>query len=141
MAGEPLRLAREACAAVVRNLRPDDMFTLVVFDNSAQVVIPLQKPLDRHEMIAAIEQIGDRGSTNLMAGWLLGRDELLKVGAECDKKILVLTDGHLNQGITEPDRVEALTRSCSLSASACGPTPCAAYPKNPVELLISRWYW
>ena len=62
-------------------------------------------------MVAAIEQIADGGSTNLMAGWLLGRDELLKAGAECDKKILVLTDGHLNQGITEPDRVEALTRS------------------------------
>jgi len=62
-------------------------------------------------MIAAIERITDGGSTNLMAGWLLGRDELLKARSECDKKILVLTDGHLNQGITEPDRVEALTRS------------------------------
>jgi len=111
MAGEPLRMAREACAAVVRNLRPDDLFTLVVFDESAQVVIPLQKPVDRPGMIAAIERIADGGSTNLMAGWLLGRDELLKAGAECDRKILVLTDGHLNQGITEPDRVEALTRS------------------------------
>src|SRR6516162_10876025 len=65
MAGEPLRLAREACAAVVRNLRPDDLFALVVFDDSAQVVIPLQKPLDRHGMIAAIDQIGEGGSTNL----------------------------------------------------------------------------
>jgi Ca-activated chloride channel homolog len=111
MAGEPLRLARQACTAVVRNLRPDDLFTLVVFDDSAQVVIPLQKPVDRHTMIAAIERIADGGSTNLMAGWLLGRDELLKAGTECDRKILVLTDGHLNQGITEPDRVEALTRS------------------------------
>jgi Ca-activated chloride channel family protein len=64
MAGEPLRLAREACAAVVRNLRPDDLFTLVVFDDSAQVAIPLQKP-DRHGMIAAIERIEDGGSTNL----------------------------------------------------------------------------
>src|SRR5215472_11742011 len=36
---------------------------------------------------------------------------MLKAGIECDRKILVLTDGHLNQGITEPDRVEALTRS------------------------------
>ena len=95
MAGEPLRLAREACASVVRNLRPEDLFTLVVFDDSAQVVIPLQKPVDRQEMIAAIEQIGDRGSTNLMAAWLLGRDELLKAGSQCDRKILVLTDGHL----------------------------------------------
>jgi hypothetical protein len=111
MAGEPLRLAHDACAAVVRNLRPDDLFTLVVFDGSARVVIPLQKPVDRHGMTAAIEQIGDCGSTNLMAGWLLGRDELLKAGGECDRKILVLTDGHLNQGITEPDRIEALTRT------------------------------
>jgi Ca-activated chloride channel family protein len=111
MAGEPLQLAREACRAVVRNLRPDDLFTLVVFDDSAQVVIPLQKPTDRPAMIAAIEQIAAGGSTNLMAGWLLGRDELLKAGSESDRKILVLTDGHLNQGITEPDRVEALTRS------------------------------
>jgi Ca-activated chloride channel family protein len=110
MASEPLRLAREACATVVRNLRTDDLFTLVVFDDSAQVVIPLQKPVDRHGMIAAIERIADGGSTNLMAGWLLGRDELLKAGSECNRKILVLTDGHLNQGITEPDRVEALTR-------------------------------
>jgi Ca-activated chloride channel homolog len=38
MAGEPLRLARESCAAIVRNLRADDLFTLVVFDDSAQVV-------------------------------------------------------------------------------------------------------
>jgi Ca-activated chloride channel family protein len=111
MAGEPLRLAREACMAVVRNLRPDDLFALVVFDDSAQVVIPLQKPLDRHGMIAAIDQIGEGGSTNLMAGWLLGRDELLKTGSDCHRKILVLTDGHLNQGVTEPERVEALTRS------------------------------
>src|SRR5215469_14283014 len=111
MAGEPLRLARESCAAVVRNLRPDDLFTLVVFDDSAQVVISVQKPVDRTGMIAAIERIADGASTNLMAGWLLGRDELLKAGTECDKRILVLTDGHLNQGITEPDRVEALTRS------------------------------
>jgi Ca-activated chloride channel family protein len=111
MSGQPLQLARESCAAVVRNLRPNDFFSLVVFDDSAQVVIPLQKPTDRHGMLAAIDGISEGGSTNLMAGWLLGRDELLKVGAECDKKILVLTDGHLNQGIVKPDIVEALTRS------------------------------
>jgi predicted DNA-binding transcriptional regulator YafY len=111
MSGKPLQLARESCAAVVRNLRPKDFFSLVVFDDSAQVVIPLQKPTDRQGMMAAIAGISEGGSTNLMAGWLLGRDELLKVGSECDKKILILTDGHLNRGITEPDTVEALTRS------------------------------
>jgi Ca-activated chloride channel family protein len=110
MSGTPLQLARESCAAVVRNLRPDDYFSLVIFDDSAQVIIPLQKPLDRQAMESAIAGISQKGSTNLVAGWLLGRDELLKVGTECDKKILVLTDGHLNRGLVEPDKVEALTR-------------------------------
>jgi hypothetical protein len=51
-----------------------------------------------------------------MAGWLLGRDELLKAAKTTDgiapiRKILLLTDGHLNAGITEPPSVEALTRA------------------------------
>src|SRR5258708_27089690 len=51
-----------------------------------------------------------------MAGWLLGGDELMKVQKTADcvapiRKILLLTDGHLNAGITEPDHVEALTRA------------------------------
>src|SRR6476646_8601369 len=45
MSGRPLQLARESCAAIVRNLRPNDYFSLVVFDDSAQVVIPLQSRL------------------------------------------------------------------------------------------------
>ena len=49
-----------------------------------------------------------------MAGWLLGRDELLKAretaqGIAPTRKILLLMDGHLNAGNTEPDGVEALT--------------------------------
>jgi Ca-activated chloride channel family protein len=51
-----------------------------------------------------------------MAGWLLGRDELIKAQKTADgvasiRKILLLTDGNLNAGITEPDLVEALTRA------------------------------
>ncbi len=61
--------------------------TAPVFDDSAQVVIPLQKPADRQGMADAIARISAGGSTNLMAGWLLGRDELLKAGQDCDKKI------------------------------------------------------
>src|SRR6202030_888566 len=75
MSGQPLQLARESCAAVVRNLRRNDVFRLVVFDDSAQVVISLQKPTDRQGMMTAIAGITDTGSTNLMPGWLLGRDE------------------------------------------------------------------
>jgi hypothetical protein len=51
-----------------------------------------------------------------MADWLLGRDELMKAqktagGIAPIRKILLLTDWHPNAGITEADRVEALTRA------------------------------
>jgi hypothetical protein len=44
-----------------------------------------------------------------MAGWLLGRDELMKAQKIADRiapirKILLLTDGHLNAGITDRAR-------------------------------------
>ena len=33
MTGEPLELAKQACARIVRNLRPDDAFSVIVFDD------------------------------------------------------------------------------------------------------------
>jgi len=116
MGGAPLEHAKQACREVIKNLRPEDYFSLVVFDSSAQVVFPLEQPVNRYGWYKTIDQIQADASTNLMAGWLLGRDELMKAQKTADgiapiRKILLLTDGHLNAGITEPDRVEALTRA------------------------------
>jgi hypothetical protein len=116
MSGAPLENAKRACREVIKNLRPKDYFSLVVFDDSAQVVIPLEQPVNRFGWYQTVDQIQTGASTNLMAGWLLGRDELMKAQKTADcvapiRKILLLTDGHLNAGITEPDHVEALTRA------------------------------
>jgi Ca-activated chloride channel family protein len=116
MSGAPIEHAKRACREVIKNLRPEDYFSLVVFDSSAQVVIPLEQPGNRYGWYQTVDEIQTGDSTNLMAGWLLGRDELLKARETAEgiapvRKILLLTDGHLNAGITEPDRVEALTRA------------------------------
>src|SRR5260221_1959252 len=116
MSGAPIEHAKQACREVIKNLRPEDYFSLVVFDSSAQVVIPLEQPVNRFGWYQTVDQIQTGASTNLMAGWLLGRDELMKARETTDgiapiRKILLLTDGHLNAGITEPDQVEALTRA------------------------------
>ena len=47
MSGAPIEHAKRACREVIKNLRPEDYFSLVVFDNSAQVVIPLEQPVNR----------------------------------------------------------------------------------------------
>ena len=120
MEGAPLEYAKRACRELVTHLRPEDQFGLVVFDDHAQVVIPMQAPgAQRQSMQEAIDRVQAGNSTNLMGGWLLGREELLMAGAGLSadpsekpiRKLLVLTDGHLNCGITDPDQVEALTRT------------------------------
>jgi Ca-activated chloride channel homolog len=111
MAGRPLEYAKSAATMVLKHLRDDDRFGLVVFSDSARTVIPLQVASDKARLQAAIADIRDEGSTNLTAGWMLGRDEVAKAPAGVPRKLLLLTDGHLNQGIVEPAQVRQIVGS------------------------------
>ncbi|MBA4148336.1 MAG: VWA domain-containing protein [Verrucomicrobia bacterium] len=107
MAGEPLKRAKEAAQLAVRNLRPEDHFSLVVFADEAQTLIPLQPAAaKKDEWLRIIAEITDAGSTNLTGGWMLGRDELKKAPTEATRRLLLLSDGHLNVGIVDPPIVK-----------------------------------
>jgi Ca-activated chloride channel family protein len=111
MQGQPLANARQAAQLAVRNLRPEDHFSLVVFDDQAQVVIPLQSAGDKDQFLRVISHIEAGGSTNLTGGWALGRDELKKAAQGCSRRLLLLSDGQLNQGIVEPEAVRRVVAS------------------------------
>ncbi len=111
MAGRPLEYAKSAAAMVLKHLREDDRFGLVVFSDSARTIIPLQAAANKAPLQAAIARIREEGSTNLTAGWMLGRDEVAKAPANVPRKLLLLTDGHLNQGIIEPAQVRQIVGS------------------------------
>ena len=108
MAGPPLDHAKQAAALAVKHLRSGDHFGLVTFESDAQVVAPLQPVKDKPAVQSAIANIGPAGSTNLSGGWLLGRDELRKAPAGAARRLLLLSDGHLNAGIVEPAAVQQL---------------------------------
>ena len=58
-----------------------------------------------------IDRITEGGSTNLTGGWMLGRDELRKAEAGTTRRLLLLSDGHLNHGywvIPVPKRLRRL---------------------------------
>jgi len=57
MAGPPLEKAKQATLLAVRNLRSADNFALVVFDDSAQVIIPFQPAVKKEDFIRTIESI------------------------------------------------------------------------------------
>jgi Ca-activated chloride channel family protein len=111
MQGEPLAKAKQAAHLAVRNLRPEDHFSLIVFDDQAQVVIPLQPASDKDQFLRVIDKIGAGGSTNLTGGWALGRDELKKVPQGASRRLLLLSDGQLNLGIVEPEVVRRIVAS------------------------------
>jgi Ca-activated chloride channel family protein len=111
MSGNPLEYAKSAAAMVLRNLRDDDRFSLVVFSESARTIIPLQLAADKARLQAAIANIHPEGSTNLTAGWMLGRDEVAKAPGDIPRKLLLLTDGHLNAGIVDPAQVRQIVGS------------------------------
>lgn len=108
MEGTPLEAAKRAAGVVARNLRKNDEFCVVVFDSEAQVVVPLQRPGNRAGILQQIQSIEPGGSTNLTGGWMLGRDELQKSDPKMPRKLLLLSDGMLNTGITEPEMVRRI---------------------------------
>lgn len=108
MGGAPLQSAKKAAIAIVRNLRPGDFFGMVVFDSHAQTLIPLSDARDQRAAIRTIESVHTGGATNLTGGWSLGRDLLRSAPPGSPRRILLLTDGMANVGITDSDIISQL---------------------------------
>jgi Ca-activated chloride channel homolog len=112
MSGPPLRAALEAAAQLVRRLRPEDTVSVVAYDNEVRVVAPPASGEAQESLRAAIAAISAGGSTNLSGGWLRGME--LVAGCYRERgvnRILLLTDGLANQGIT--DRRTLIDLACS----------------------------
>lgn len=106
MQGPPIEAAKEAARVVVRNLRKNDWLSIVVFDDTALAVVPMQTVGKQNAILERINLIGGGGSTNLTAGYMLGRDTLREAPKDLPRRLLLLSDGHLNTGIVDPAQVE-----------------------------------
>ena len=108
MAGRPLAGAIDALVGVVAKLDSRDRFGVVVFDDEAQVVVPCAPLTDKAAVVEALRSIHPGGSTDLGAGYLRGLQELRRVSSAPDAArggtLLVISDGHVNCGITDADQ-------------------------------------
>lgn len=111
MEGAKLQAAREAAALLVRRLFPEDTVSVVTFDDEVQTVAPPATGGDQAQLPRLIEAIDTGGCTNLSGGWLQGREYVASAKREAaSNRILLLTDGQANTGITEPDALVGLCR-------------------------------
>lgn len=105
MAGRKFALARQAVTHAVRLLRPDDQLNVVVYDHEVDTVLErtAATAAAKRQALTALGRIDARGSTNLAEGWFTGARAL--GGDNQDgrvRRVMLLTDGLANQGITEP---------------------------------------
>ena len=120
MHGEKLAAARDAAAFLVRRLAPEDRVTVVAYDGDVHTVADEHTP--RAAVAQLISQMEPGGSTNLSGGWLRGRELVAasasasangNAGKRAMNRVLLLTDGRANMGITDPQKLIGLAASAA----------------------------
>jgi Ca-activated chloride channel homolog len=97
---------KAALLVLVSQLRDTDVLSIVVFDSEAQVLLPACSLAAREHIKQLIRQIEPAGSTNIHAGLMLGYQEARKnYRKEATNRVILLTDGIANRGVTEPQKI------------------------------------
>jgi Ca-activated chloride channel family protein len=94
MKGPKLRNVKEAVKMVIDRLEPTDYISVVIFDDTAQVMIPSMPANDNVGMKAAIDRIRDGGGTTMSLGMIQGLNELRRWNIpNAVNRMILLTDG------------------------------------------------
>jgi Ca-activated chloride channel family protein len=111
MGGEPLHEAKRCAQNILARLQPTDRASLVVYDNRVDTLVPLQAAQPIAPFEQALNRLQSRGNTDLFGGWEGGLHSFGdKPRPEALRRILLLSDGCANAGLTCPD---AIARHCA----------------------------
>ncbi|MBP3966259.1 vWA domain-containing protein [Paenibacillus lignilyticus] len=124
MDGEPLTFSKKACQFVTDQMDGGDRLSLVAFDDEVHTVFAPSKVMHKEVMKKKIESIQTGGSTNLSGGLIEGAQYVRKSAQEgIVNRVILLSDGHANQGITKRDKLAAIAaeyRSLGVGITAMG---------------------
>jgi Ca-activated chloride channel family protein len=108
MAGDRLDGAKRALTDLVDRLDPADRFGLVTFDDQVRVEIAATPMTDKPAAKRRIAEIAAGGMTDLSAGYLRGLQEAGRAADGTGGTVLLISDGHANAGITDPDTLRGV---------------------------------
>jgi Ca-activated chloride channel family protein len=114
MAGAKIEKARQAACVAIDRLNDDDIFSLVIFDNETEVLLPPERVGDarqRERLKQRIDSIRPAGGTAIHAGVLLGAQQLRRfIDKERINRVVLLSDGLANVGPSRTSDLAALGR-------------------------------
>ncbi|MCL1909740.1 MAG: VWA domain-containing protein [Kiritimatiellaeota bacterium] len=124
MQGDRIRVAREAAIEAVNMLGERDIVSIIIFDHTAEVLVPAQSAANKDSIIRKIRSVEARGSTAIFAGVSLAQEELGKfLSKDRVNRVILLSDGQANVGPSSPDelgRLGATLRKQGVSATTIG---------------------
>lgn len=134
MHGEPLYAAREAAIRFTRFLTAEDRLSVVAFDDTIETVYG-PAPAADPAVEDVIRRLDARGTTNLSGGWLKGREHVLAGLGDGVNRVVLLTDGCANEGITDADQLSGLARGAVSDGVS---TTCIGFGAHFSEDLLSE---
>jgi Ca-activated chloride channel family protein len=103
MQGDRIAQAKAAAIMAVSRLDHRDIAAVVMFDDTADVVMQAQPVHNSALFINAIQQIYARGSTAIHAGVLIGANEVRRYKEpQRLNRVILLSDGQANRGPSRP---------------------------------------
>ncbi len=116
MLGEKMDVVKATAIQVLRNLRSQDILSVVTFSDRAEVIIPAAYQQDKSRLEAKIQMIQPSGATEIYQGLEAGVKEVMR---SLDKKrinhIILLTDGR-----TYGDEQQCLALATKLAEHGIG---------------------
>jgi Ca-activated chloride channel family protein len=116
MRGRPLEEAKRCATEVVERLSPRDRVAIVTYDDTVEIVHPARPVDDPTHLRGVIGAIRSGGSTALHGGWVAAAQQLLPwVRPDVLSRVLLLSDGQANHGLTDPNAIAV--QAAELAAS------------------------
>ena len=129
--------AKAALYALIDQLQSEDILSIVIYDDDVEVLRDAHRVgTQREELRRLVGTVYPRGSTNLGGGMMEGLRQVERnVSREYVNRVILLSDGLANRGITDPGQLSAIARryrgkSISLTTMGVG----LAYNEN---LMVS----
>ncbi len=111
MQGARIAQAVEAAVMAVNRLDENDIASVIIFDNLAEILVPARKVTDRNYFTDQIRQIGVRGSTAIYDGVATGAEQVRAYkDARRLNRVVLLSDGQANVGPRRVEEFEKLGR-------------------------------
>jgi len=110
MAGEKLHDAKQAIINIINTMGGEDRLGLLSYSDQVQHHSPLVKmtPANRSRIISNVRGIHASGATNLGSGLQESIRMLRQTEATSNAKIMLISDGMANRGITDPKTLGAI---------------------------------